>query len=283
MCFCHTPPPPQPGSDPKARVSEEAFISALLSCGKLTASPEELAAVYTHAVGQEGANGVSNTGKSIDRGITLEHIAAFVAALGMAGGPDASNCSPRFWVNWVSAVARPGDGGAPARRALVKARAKCRDAGLLGRSFPEEAFSRLDPEGGGKVTRPAFKRALREMGFALVDEAPERGGEGGTGGDEIMLSGKHKPTEQQQQRVEGVGRKGAGESRNLRSAVNREVEEDGEEDQAGKGFEEIRSRDETGGERDAKMKAFRDRVEEIERCTTEKVSGYVGELGTVCL
>lgn len=271
MCFCHTHP--RPGSDPKARVSEEAFISALLSCGKLSASPEELAAVYAHAADQEGANGASNTSKSIDRGITLEHIAAFVAALGVAGDPDASNCSPRFWVDWVGAVARPGDGGAAARRALVKARAKCRDAGLLGRSFPGEAFSRLDPEGGGKVTRPAFKRALREMGFALVDEAPERGGDGGTGGGEIVFGGQREPEEQQQQRLEGVGGKGAGDNRNLGSAANRDVKEDGEEDQAGRGFEEIRSRDEPGGERDAKMKAFRERVEEIERCTAEKVSG----------
>lgn len=277
MCFCQTRP--RTGSDPKARVSEETFISALLSCGKLSASPEELAAVYAHAAGQGEANGVSNTSKSIDRGITLEHIAAFVAALGVAGDPDASSCSPCFWVDWVGAVARPGDGGAPARRALVKARAKCRDAGLLGRSFPGEAFSRLDPEGGGKVTRPSFKRALREMGFALVDGAPDRGGDGGAGGgeipDEMMYGGQREPAEQQQQRREGVGGKGAGESRNLGSTVKGEEEEEGEEGQAGRGFEEIRSRDEAGGERDAKMKAFRERVEEIERCTAEKVSKWV--------
>lgn len=80
------------------------------------------------------------------------------------------------WAGWIGAGTTQRGGtaatGAAARRALIKARVKCRDAGLLGRSFPGEAFVRLDPDGAGRVSRLAFKQALREMGFALVDESP---------------------------------------------------------------------------------------------------------------
>lgn len=107
------------------------------------------------------------------------------------GNDDNSNSILSGWASWIgidvgingTGKGRGGpynaSGCAAARRALLKARVKCRDAGLLGRSFPGEAFSKLDPEGAGRLSRLAFKRGLREMGFALVDESPEGDGSGG--------------------------------------------------------------------------------------------------------
>ena len=240
------------GSDPKTHVSEEAFVSALLASDKLSASPEELAAAYAHASGRPGSRDQSETA----RDLTLEQLAAFTALAGGSGGLDAAdNCWG--WVGWIGTVGRPGDGGAPARRALVKARAKCRDAGLLGRSFPGEAFARLDPEGGGRVPRPAFKRALREMGFALVDEAPK----GDIGRDEAMPLGWQREPQEHEQKLEGEP--GA-------SKILGIVEDD---DHTELGVKEIRLHGGEGAdeEEDSRRKAFRERVEEIERSTAAKV------------
>lgn len=168
------------------------------------------------------------------------------------GGGGTNNYGGGIASVWVGGAPLPGDGGPAARRALVKVRVKCRDAGLLGRSFPGEAFSRLDPEGGGRVSRPAFKQALREMGFALVDEAPASEIDKGT-----LRGGNAAQCE------EGGGNGGEG-------VLGRMVAEDGT---AARNDEEIRLRKVEGGEEDdARRKAFRDKVEEIEKAVAEKVS-----------
>ncbi|CAM9771908.1 unnamed protein product, partial [Ectocarpus sp. 6 AP-2014] len=241
------------GSDPKAQLSEEAFVSALLSSASLTASPDELAAAYAHAAGDSGSGG----GTGSHHGLTLEHLAAFASCGGGGGGGGGGGTgSGGDWVSWIGAV-RPGDGGAAARRALVKARVKCRDAGLLGRSFPGEVFAKLDPEGAGRVGRPAFKRALREMGFALVDEAPESNSEGLLGGDQQWRALK---AEQEG----GRGRAAGGGLGNML--------EEAASATATHADEEIRLRRAEGEERDeARRQAFRAKVEGIERATAEKI------------
>lgn len=230
-------------------------MSTLLSSGRVTASPDELAAAYAHASG--GSGGDRDT-----QSLTLEHLAVF-ATCGAAGCPSADYADGNGggysdWASWVGA-SRSGDGGAAARRALVKARVKCRDAGLLGRSFPGEVFARLDPEGAGRVGRPAFKRALREMGFALVDEAPENNSEGLLGGD-AEWSALVKERE-----GAGGGRRGGG------GGLGSLVEESSAV--AANGDEEVRLHRVEGEERDeARRNAFREKVKDIERATAEKVS-----------
>lgn len=241
------------GCDRKAQVVEETFVSALLSSGRVTASPDELAAAYAHASGSSGGD----RDAGCHHALTLEHLAAFATDGGggcaSAEYTDGGRTGYSDWVSWVGA-ARPGDGGAAARRALVKARVKCRDAGLLGRSFPGEVFAKLDPEGAGRVGRPAFKRALREMGFALVDEAPENNSEGLLGGDAELRALEEA----------GGGRRGGG------GALGRMVEESSAA--AANGDEEIRLRRVEGGERDEERRnAFREKVKDIERATAEKV------------
>lgn len=232
-------------------------MSALLSSDRVTASPDELAAAYAHASGSSG--GDRDTGRH--QPLTLEHLAAF-ATYGGGGGPsaeytDGGGGGHSDWATWVGA-ARPGDGGAAARRALVKARVKCRDAGLLGRPFPGEVFARLDPEGAGLVGRPAFKRALREMGFALVDEAPENNSEGLLGGDAEWRALK------KERQVVGGGQQGGG-------AFGRLVEESS--GAAANVDEEVRLRRVEGDELDEERRnAFREKVKDIERATAEKVS-----------
>lgn len=239
-------------------MSEETFVSALLSSERVTASPDELAAAYAHAAGGIGGD----RGTACPQPLNLEHLAAF-ATYGGGGCPsaqytDGGGGGYSDWASWVGA-ARPGDGGAAARRALVKARVKCRDAGLLGRSFPGEVFARLDPEGAGRVGRPAFKRALREMGFALVDEAPENSSQGLLGGD-----AEWSALEQEREAV--GGRQWGG-----RGALGRLVEESSAA--AANGDEEVRLRRVEGEERDEeRRKAFREKVKDIERATAEKVS-----------
>ncbi|CAB1116161.1 unnamed protein product [Ectocarpus sp. CCAP 1310/34] len=239
------------GSDPKTQLSEEAFVSALLSSASLTASPDELAAAYAYTAGGSGSGG----GTGSHHGLTLEHLAAF-ASCGGGGGGGGGAGSGGDWVSWIGAV-RPGDGGAAARRALVKARVKCRDAGLLGRSFPGEVFAKLDPEGAGRVGRPAFKRGLREMGFALVDEAPESNSEGLLGGD-------------QQWRAIKAGQEG-GRGRAAGGGLGNMLEEAASAT-ATHADEEIRLRRAEGEERDeARRQAFREKVQDIERATAEKI------------
>lgn len=249
------------GSDPQARVSEETFISALLSSGKIIASPDELAAAYSHAAGGGGGNRVP----------TLEHLAAFASTAAIGSNSITDNATPHLTNDdrgggsiasaWVGGAPLPGDGGAAARRALVKVRVKCRDAGLLGRSFPGEAFARRDPEGGGRVSRPAFKQALREMGFALVDEALTTENDRGLlrGGNAVQCHISSKEAGRG-----GGGGDGGGE------VLGRMMAEDGA---AAIHDEEVRLRRVEGDEEDeARRKAFRDKVEEIERAATEKVS-----------
>lgn len=186
--------------------------------------------------------------------MTLGQLASFVSW----GGPAVEttlgigcNSDGDRWSTWVG-VPQPGDGGVAARRALIKARIKCRDAGLLGRPFPGEAFARLDPEGAGRVPRPSFKRALREMGFALVDETPEKNREGLLGGDAQWSDTKKE---------RGVG---ASEGCPLGDLV---------EEEHAKDDEEIRLRRVEGDEEEeARRKMFRDKVEEIEKSVAEKVS-----------
>lgn len=235
-------------------------MSALLSSERVTASPDELAVAYAHASG--GSGGDRDTG--CHQPLTLAHLAAFATYGGGGGGcPSAEYAGGggggySDWASWVGA-ARPGDGGAAARRALVKARVKCRDAGLLGRPFPGEVFARLDPEGAERVGRPAFKRALREMGFALVDEAPEYNSEGLLGGDaEWRASQKER---------EGAG----GDRRGAGGALGRLVEESAAA--AANGDEEVRLRRVEGEDRDEERRtAFREKVMDIERATAEQVS-----------
>lgn len=244
-------------------------MSALLSSGRVRASPDELSAVYGYATG--GGGGSVGTDTGCHHPLTLGHLAAFATygtGSGSAQDADYDSGGSRSgggrggsdWASWVG-VARPGDGGPAARRALVKARVKCRDAGLLGRSFPGEAFARLDPEGAGRVSRPAFKRALREMGFALVDEAPENNSEGLLGGDEQL-----RVPREEGRRAAGGGGKGWGGS--LGSIL--------EESQAAAGCDvddEVRLRRvERGEQEEAKINAFREKVKNIERSTAEKVS-----------
>lgn len=238
----------QTGSNPKTRVSEETFISTLLSCGKFNASPDELAAAYGHAAGVgNGSNGDAR------RELTLEQLAAFAAYGVPSVGTSEGSSGGAGWASWVGA-ARPGDGGAPARCAIVKARIKCRDAGLLGRTFPGEAFAKLDPEGSGRISRPAFKRALREMGFALIDEAPES--------NDLAGSLFGASTQQHLSGEEGKGTAGRG------GLLGSMAEED-----AGKDDEDVRLRRVEGEEEDdARRKAFREKVGDIERSTAEKVS-----------
>ena len=255
-------------SDPKkTHISEETFVSTLLSSGKLSASPDELAAAYGHAAGGVGSGG-SGRGNSTDhRMLTLEHLAAFTtysgphigdaAGGGGHGGGGGGGGGGGDWASWMSA-ARPGDGGVAARRALVKARVKCRDAGLLGRSFPGEAFSRLDPEGGGRVSRPAFKRALREMGFALVDEpAPEGMGSEGQG---ALANGNTAPW--------SASEAGLGTAADVRCILGGMLEDNPAYD-----GEEVRLRRVEGdGHDEARRNAFQEKVKEIERAAAEKVS-----------
>lgn len=236
-------------------------MSAFLSSGRVTASPDELAAAYAHASGNSGAD--RDTG--CHQPLTLEHLAAF-STYGGGDCPSVEFTDGRWgggysdWASWVGA-ARPGDGGAAARRALVKTRVKCRDAGLLGRPFPGEVFARLDPEGAGRVGRPAFKRALREMGFALVDEAPENNNEGLLGGDS-----EWRALEKGREGAAGGGRRGWG------GALGSLVEESSAAAANG-GDEEVRLRRVEGEERDEERRtAFRDKVKDIERATAEKVS-----------
>lgn len=227
-------------------------MSALLSSGRFTSSPDELAAAYAHAAGGGGGGGDTKSS------LTLEHLAAFATFGGGSGGND--------WDSWVGA-GQSGDGGAAVRRALVKARVKCRDAGLLGRSFPGEAFARLDPEGAGRLGRPAFKRGLREMGFALVDEVPEQNREEILGGD------AQRRASEREWEVAGCawgkeGREGGGGLGNIIEEVHC-------------GEEEIRLRRVEGEEQDeARRNAFRKKVEDIERSTAEKAR-FVCPLGIV--
>ena len=237
-------------------------MSSLLSSERVTASPDELTAAYAHASGGGGGGGGGERDTGCRQPLTLEHLAAF-ATYGGGGCPaaehtDGSGGGYSDWASWVGA-ARPGDGGAAARRALVKARVKCRDAGLLGRPFPGEVFARLDPEGAGRVGRPAFKRALREMGFALVDEAPEHNSEGLLGGDAEWRASEKE-------------REGGGASRRRAGgALGRLVEESSAA--AANADEEIRLRRVEGEERDEERRnAFREKVMDIERATAEKVS-----------
>eukprot|EP00752_Nemacystus_decipiens_P007715 g6898.t1 len=245
------------GGDPGAHLSEETFVSALLSSERVTASPDELAAAYAHASG--GIRGGRDT--SCHQPLTLEHLAAF-ATYGGGSCPSAeyagaSGGGYSDWASWVGA-ARPGDGGVAARRALVKARVKCRDAGLLGRPFPGEVFARLDPEGAGRVGRPVFKRALREMGFALVDEAPEHNRDGLLGGDAEWRALK------KERETAGCGERGTG------GALGRLVEESSAA--AANGDEEVRLRRVDGEDREEERRnAFREKVKDIERATAEKV------------
>lgn len=230
----------------------------MLASDKINASPEELAAAYAHAAGGDG--GTNGKDGEPGRGLTLEHLAAFatysaphVKTVGNGGGGGGGGC----WEGWLGA-ARPGDGGVAARRALVKARIKCRDAGLLGRSFPGEAFARLDPEGSGRVSRPAFKRALREMGFALVDEAAETSNHAGLlcGNEQWHASKEGQERSSQEERAATSG-----------GVLGNTVEEDTAKDD-----EEVRLRKVEGEEDEQKRKAFRAKVEEIERSAAEKVS-----------
>lgn len=230
-------------------------MSALLSSERITASPDELAAAYAHACGNSGGDD-RDTG--CQKSLSLEQLAAFAS---YSGGGDrsteyahGSGGGYSDWAGWVGA-ARPGDGGAAARRALVKARVKCRDAGLLGRSFPGEVFARLDPEGAGRVGRPAFKRALREMGFALVDEAPENNSEGLLGGDAEWRASKQAREGGRRVGSDGLG-SFVGES--FAAAAN--------------GDEEVKLRRVEGEERDEERRdAFREKIKDIERATAEKV------------
>lgn len=248
-------------------------MSTLLSSGKLSASPDELAAAYAHAAGGGvcSGGGMTNYNNNMDRTLTLEHLAAFAtysaphtgeATAGGGGGGSSrggGGGDGGDWVSWMGA-ARPGDGGAAARRALVKARIKCRDAGLLGRCFPGEAFSRLDPEGGGRVSRPAFKRALREMGFALVDEAPEGNGAGEAALGNGNTAAWHAKEE---------GRREEGRGADVRGVLGSMMEDD----PAVNDGEEVRLRRVEGdGHDDAKRAAFQDKIKEIERSAAEKVS-----------
>ncbi|CAM9773902.1 unnamed protein product [Scytosiphon promiscuus] len=262
------------GSDSKAKLSEETFVSALLSSGRVRASPDELAAAYGYATGGIGDSSGADTGCHHPL-LTLGHLAAFATYGGGDGSGSAQdaddsgrgvgrNGSGRSdWASWVG-VARPGDGGPAARRALVKARVKCRDAGLLGRSFPGEAFSRLDPEGAGRVGRPAFKRALREMGFALVDEAPESNCEGLLGGDK-----QWRVLKDEGGRVAGGG-KGVGGGL---GSILEECQVAGNDD------DEVRLRRvEREEHEEAKINAFREKIRNIERSTAEKLD----EAGAIC-
>ena len=54
-------------------------MSTLLSSGKLSASPDELAAAYAHAAGGGvcSGGGMTNYNNNMDRTLTLEHLAAF--------------------------------------------------------------------------------------------------------------------------------------------------------------------------------------------------------------
>ena len=193
--------------------------------------------------------------------LTLEHLAAFATYSGphigeAAGGGGSGGGGGRGgdWASWMGA-ARPGDGGAAARRALVKARVKCRDAGLLGRSFPGEAFSRLDPEGAGRVSRPAFKRALREMGFALVDESAPEGSN-----REEALANSNVPW-----RASEEGRGAAADVRCILGGMM--------EDNPAYDGEEVRLRRVEGEKHDdARRNAFQEKIKEIERAAAEKVS-----------
>lgn len=251
-------------------------MSALLSSGRVRASPDELAAAYRYATGGGGGSGDADT--DCRHPLTLGHLAAFATYGSDVGGGSAQVADDRDgtgasisrggggrsdWSSWVG-VARPGDGGPAARRALVKARVKCRDAGLLGRSFPGEAFSRLDPEGAGRVSRPAFKRALREMGFALVDETPEDNSEGLVGGDEQWRMLKDEG------RAVGKGRGGG------LGSILEEAQVAGHDD------DEVRlRRAEREEHEEAKITAFREKIKDIERSTAEKVRLLALAPGTV--
>lgn len=240
------------GTDPAACVSEEAFVSAMISSGKVNASPDELAAAYAYAAGGGGVH-------DDDRGISLENLAAFAADSGPVDATQhADGSGSRHWVGWI--FPGYGDGGAAARRALIKARVKCRDAGLLGRSFPGQAFARLDPEGAGRVSRLAFMRALREMGFALVDEEPE-GTKLGALGDAPWQSSSCVGDTAAGQRSAQVARKNIGGD-NLGIMA-----EDVARDEA-----EVRMhKAQVEEEEEARRMAFRAKVEQIERAAAEKV------------
>lgn len=65
--------------NPDGRVSEETFVSALLSSGRVNASPDELAALFAFAASCGEGGGTSDR----SRGVTLTHLAVFAAD----GGP----------------------------------------------------------------------------------------------------------------------------------------------------------------------------------------------------
>lgn len=244
------------GTDPAARVSADTFVSAMIASDRVNASPDELAAAYTYASGRTGDG---------DRSLTLEQLAAFAADGAPADAPQEGG-SGGFggWASWVGVG--HGDGGAAARRAVVKARIKFRDAGLLGRPFPGEAFARLDPEGGGRVSRLVFKRALREIGFALVDEAPE-GQRLEAPGDELR-----KPQGESSEQA-NVPACGEGWREQQSKAIGDDILGSITDDAAREDVEiqPCGGDDQEEGEDARRRRVFREKVEEIERATAEKV------------
>lgn len=143
----------------------------------------------------------------------------------------------------------------------------------MGRSFPGESFARLDPEGGGRVSRLAFKRALREIGFALVDEDRNNTSCDINGGERLGAVGDY---DSHAQEYSGLGKneQQRGVTKDKRDGNLGLVAEADETTDSGKGEEEVRLRRVEGEEDVAKREAFRVKVEEIERVTAAKVSSH---------
>lgn len=240
------------GTDPAIRVPAETFVSALITSERVKASPEELAAAYEYASGGTGIN---------DRGLTLEQLAVFAADGGAAESTKRGDDGGfHGWASWIGVV--HDGGGAAARRAVVKARVKFREAALLGRPFPGEAFARLDPEGGGRISRLDFMRGLREIGFTLVDEMPE---------SHVQQPRTDSPGNA---RPESLGNSGnvavkggqGGPSVGVVSGVLGDITPDGGGDDC-----EIRLTQGDEDEASRKRQLFMEKVQEIERATAEKV------------
>lgn len=216
------------------------FVSSFISCGKIDASPDELAAAFAHAIGASGCSHLD--GRDSDRTLTFEQLAGFAVQTAPYAGADGCD-------GFGTVFAAPG--GAAGWRALMKVRVKCREAGLLGRPFPGEAFAKLDLANSGRVTRLSFKHALRDMGFALVDESLALE----VPGSAVEVGERHS-TEGAQDAVDRNGIMMLGD-----------LAEEGDEDQ-----EEVRLSGMVRDNDDEKRKAFRDKVAAIEKAVTEKVN-----------